>query len=151
MPLFSLQPSDLHGEDAKEYVELRRKEELLKLKGRVRARELALARLIVIQNEDKELDAGQGDECVELGNEGAGMGCEVGGFGLGDVGVAYGDVRFSCEDAKVANLAGHGVWEAAWGWDVPNSVVGQPGVDNSTMGRGEIGITCGRAGRQGVV
>jgi hypothetical protein len=40
----------LHGEDAKEYVELRRKEEeLRKLKERgVRARELALARLTVV-------------------------------------------------------------------------------------------------------
>jgi hypothetical protein len=90
-------------------------------------------------------------KCDELGNEGAGMGCEVGGFGLGDVGVACGDVGFSCEDAKVANLAGHGVWEVAWGWDGPNSVVGQPGVDNSAMGRGEVGIMRGRAGRQGVV
>ena len=42
LALFSMKPSDLHGEDAKEYVELRRKE-LLELKERVRARELALA------------------------------------------------------------------------------------------------------------
>jgi hypothetical protein len=48
--LFCMKSSDLHGEDAKEYVELRRKEEeLRKLKERgVRARELALARLTVV-------------------------------------------------------------------------------------------------------
>ena len=73
-------------------MELRRRKESLKLKARVRARELELARLRVVQNEDKELDAGQGDECPELGNEGAGMGCEAAGFGSGDVGVACGDV-----------------------------------------------------------
>lgn len=67
-------------------MELRRRKESLKLKARVRARELELARLRVVQNEDKELDAGQGDECPELGNEGAGMGCEAAGFGSGDVG-----------------------------------------------------------------
>ena len=67
LALFSMKPSYLQGEDAKKYVALRRKEELLKLKDIVQARELALAQLIVEQNKDKELDTCEGDECVELG------------------------------------------------------------------------------------
>ena len=51
----------------------------------------------------------------------------------------------------MVNLAGHGVWEAARGRDAPNSVVGQPGVDNSAMGRGEVGTMRGRAWCQGIV
>lgn len=43
------------------------------------------------------------------------------------------------------------MWEGAWGQDAPNSVVGQLGMDNSAMGRGEVGTMHGKAGRQGNV
>lgn len=54
-------------------MDLRKKEELLKLKEGIRAQELALAGPTVVQNKDKDLDAGEGDECVEAGNKGVGV------------------------------------------------------------------------------